>query len=253
MLPSFVTRFAKPKLRESIEVLPEPLQQFLRTGTAIGVSGKVFTDTSSSSTIRNLILLQLLLRKIHARTTVEVGMAFGASTLVFAHHHNFQGTGDEGRHIAIDPCQDSYWDGVGRRRLEEAGLSRHVRVLTAPSSEALPALLAEGRRIDLAYIDGSHLFEDVFLDFYLLNRLLREGGYLVFDDSTHADVGKVLTFIRRNFSAHYQATNFRTYYRRTWLEGVKYRGMHLLKNNQLTCLQKTGSGQRDGDAVLHNF
>ena len=253
MLPSFITRFAKPTLREPFSALPDPLQQFLRTGTANGTNGKIFTDVSSNSTTSNLILLQLLLCESRAKATLEVGMAFGASTLVFAHHHNSQGARNEGRHTAIDPNEDTVYDSAGRKCLEAAGLSRNVRVLPAPSSEALPAFFAEGRRIDLAYIDGSHLFEDVFLDFYYINRLLREGGYLVFDDSSHADVRKVLAFIHRNFSAHYRAINLRAYYRGTWLEGIKYQAMHLLKKNQLTCLQKTGSGQREWDAVLHDF
>lgn len=50
------------------------------------------------------------------------------------------------------------------------------------STRALPMLLAEGRRFDLIYVDGSHTAPDVLTDAVDCFRLVREGGALIFDD-----------------------------------------------------------------------
>jgi predicted O-methyltransferase YrrM len=45
-----------------------------------------------------------------------------------------------------------------------------------------PRLLAEGREFDLAFIDGNHRFEAVFLDLIYSGRLLKERGCVFVDD-----------------------------------------------------------------------
>ena len=69
------------------------------------------------------------------------------------------------------------------------------------SALELPKLMKQGARFDLVYIDGSHLFEDVFIDAYFVARLLTQGGVVVFDDSTNPHIAKVLRFLRRVLQA----------------------------------------------------
>ena len=80
------------------------------------------------------------------------------------------------RHVAIDPFQPTVWDGVGIQSLERAGLSDLVEVMQEPSCRVLPRLLSSGRQFGIMYVDGSHLFEDVFVDAYFGARLLTDGG-----------------------------------------------------------------------------
>ena len=51
-----------------------------------------------------------------------------------------------------------------------------------PSVDVLPGLLHSGAVFDLAYIDGSHHGCDVYFDAALASRLVRPGGFLIFDD-----------------------------------------------------------------------
>ena len=57
-------------------------------------------------------------------------------------------------HTAIDPYEDSFWDGCGLRLVDESGLSSHFDCILEESSFCLPRLFAENRRFDLIFIDG---------------------------------------------------------------------------------------------------
>ena len=50
------------------------------------------------------------------------------------------------------------------------------------SLPALDRLAASGERYDLIYVDGSHERDDVMIDSLLCWRLLRPGGFMIFDD-----------------------------------------------------------------------
>lgn len=64
--------------------------------------------------------------------------------------------------------------------LERAGLQDRVTTLTGYSNEVLRGL--EPRSFDLVYIDASHIAPDVLRDAVLSWELLKDGGYLIFDD-----------------------------------------------------------------------
>ena len=57
-----------------------------------------------------------------------------------------------------------------------------VEKVKARSAQALAKLGVEGRRFDLAYIDGSHLAADVYSDAVLTWPLIVHGGLMIFDD-----------------------------------------------------------------------
>jgi predicted O-methyltransferase YrrM len=57
-----------------------------------------------------------------------------------------------------------------------------VEKIVAPTYEALPRLLADGRRFHFIYVDASHHVLDVIVDAALSWRMLRPGGVIVFDD-----------------------------------------------------------------------
>jgi SAM-dependent methyltransferase len=64
-----------------------------------------------------------------------------------------------------------------------------VRKLVGESGRLLPELVAEGRRFDLVYVDGSHHGLDVLVDASLAWRLLTAGGVVIFDDYTWTALG----------------------------------------------------------------
>jgi hypothetical protein len=53
-------------------------------------------------------------------------------------------------------------------------------------------MVADGVRIDLAFIDGLHRFDQAFVEFFYINRLLKPGGVVLFDDAERRSVNRVV-------------------------------------------------------------
>jgi hypothetical protein len=83
---------------------------------------------------------------------------------------------------------------------QRAGLADRVRLIEAPSYEALPSLLKERAKLDFAFIDGMHTFDYALLDFFYVDKLLSPGGYVAFDDLWMPAIRKVIAFVLRNRS-----------------------------------------------------
>jgi predicted O-methyltransferase YrrM len=124
------------------------------------------------------------------KATIEVGCANGISGLYICSgifHKANPG------HTAIDPFQSSEFQGRGVANIRRAGFD-FFRLIEEPSETALPALVSCGARYDMALIDGLHTADQAMVDFYFLDRLLRVGGILVFDDVQSSAVNKVVRY-----------------------------------------------------------
>jgi predicted O-methyltransferase YrrM len=132
-----------------------------------------------------------------AERTIEVGLALGMSALFLCQAVLPRG----GRHVAIDPFQKESWNGAGLRTLREAGVEDLVEVIEEESQLALPRLVSEGREFDLAFVDGDHRFEGVFLDLYFMTRLVRPSGLVVVDDMWMPAVRTAVAYVERNLPA----------------------------------------------------
>jgi predicted O-methyltransferase YrrM len=75
-----------------------------------------------------------------------------------------------------------------------------VEVIEEESQLALPRLVSEGREFDLAFVDGDHRFEGVFLDLYFMTRLVRPGGLVVVDDMWMPAVRTAVAYVERNLA-----------------------------------------------------
>jgi predicted O-methyltransferase YrrM len=152
-------------------------------------------------------MLQRIIHDLDARTTLEIGMAFGISTLFICEALTYppddsnqrRSTSPPPRHIAIDPNQhDSEWCGIGLRHVRLAGFADIVDFRELPSHQALPDLEREGVRIDFAFVDGWHTFDYVMVDLFLIDRLLRVGGVVVVDDADWPGVIKACRYFITN-------------------------------------------------------
>jgi predicted O-methyltransferase YrrM len=128
-------------------------------------------------------------RREDAQRTLESGLGFAISALFIC--EGLLSNGPGGQHVAADPYQfaslpthRTTYAGVGLQVLEQAGVGGLVEVYAEESQILFPHLLADGREFDLAFIDGNHRFEAVFLDLIYSGRLLREHG-IVFVDDVH--------------------------------------------------------------------
>src|SRR5919109_1509566 len=125
-------------------------------------------------------LLQRVIADVQPTSTLEVGMAYGVSTVFIC--EALAKLPSSAAHIAIDPYQHEKWRGIGMHNVAAAGFGTLVTLLEERSELCLPRLLQERREIQMALIDGLHVFEQCALEFYYIDRLLPVGGVVVFDD-----------------------------------------------------------------------
>ena len=128
------------------------------------------------------------------RRVVEIGMAFGLSTLAVL--TALRDIGSDGRLISIDPRQTSGFHGIGLANVRRSGMSDRHELIESFDYLALPRLLERGERIQFAYVDGWHTFDYALLDFFYLDKLLDLGGVIGFNDAGWRSVHKVLGFVR---------------------------------------------------------
>ena len=227
------------------------LDEIYRTRRAIGQSGRVFEGLTALSTPNNLLTLRALMMERRPARTLEVGLSFGGSALAIAASHRDLGHAPARQHVAIDPFQLEVWDDCGIAALSAAGLGEYTDVRRQLSSDALPALLAAPRAFDLIYIDGSHIFEDVFVDAYFSIRLLSRDGIVLFDDSGDAHVAKVLKFLRTNWAPIVSEVDLASY--RTDGGSLRYRIARQLGRTQLCAFRLIAPPPRAWDSAFHDF
>ncbi len=212
-----------------------------------------YAHTANISTPNNLITLRNLHLATGAKKTMEVGFGCAGSGLVFMQTHKDLGTLPQRQHLAIDPYQRAPWlDQIGLVAVEHAGLTEYLDLREEVSSLVLPNLVMAKARYDLAYIDGSHLFEDVFVDFYFVLRLLADQGIVLFDDCASPHISKVLRFIRANCASSLREFDL-TPYRPAGGKSLKYRVARLLGRTQMVAFQKIGEPDRAWDSPFRNF
>jgi predicted O-methyltransferase YrrM len=176
-------------------VLPELLERIYRTGKVEAADGGAVDALPTGVPRAHAEILSRLVRDERAERTLEVGMAFGLSTLAIAGPHGERGSGS---HVAVDPFQSTDWRSIGVLNVRRAGLEPYVRVIEEPSDVALPRLAAEGAEVDVAFIDGLHLFDTTLVDFFYADRMLRVGGVVVLHDTWMPAVDQALSFIVEN-------------------------------------------------------
>jgi hypothetical protein len=241
------------KTHESGQFLFCPtLAEVLTRRRIVGRSEKVFDNLGALSSSNNLAVIRNLCLELRPRRTLEVGLSFGGSCLVFTASHRDLGHEPDGQHVALDPFQQKVWDDSGLLITERAHLSGYLDFRPRFSSIELPCLLEKGDKFDLAYIDGSHLFEDVFVDFYFISQLLADSGVVAFDDCSDPHVAKVLGFIRRNYSRSFEELDLGPYRCDHGLS-FGYRIAKAFGRMQMTAFRKIGPAVREWSSSFVNF
>jgi hypothetical protein len=228
------------------------LKCLLEGNPIIGESGKVF-DNGGCSSVNNLITLHNITIKHEIKQSLEVGFLFGTSALAILLAYQKKGILNDSMHIAIDPFQKSSWDNAGRIILKSAGFENNIKITDDYSCFALPDLIKQNQKFDLIYIDGSHLFEDVFADFYFSDKLLTAGGIVLFDDNSDPHVNKVTRFIKTNFKSFYKELDLNQYVNRTGFDLLKYKAAGIIGKTQLVGFTKIIDSQRPWDSRFYKF
>jgi predicted O-methyltransferase YrrM len=172
------------------------VERLLRDGTAVARSDSsvhhlfpVAIGATEGGALRGWVTRE------RATRTIEIGLGYGLSAL-----HICQGllVNGGGTHVAIDPHQTRRFGDCGLQFLDEAGVAGLVEHRAEESLLALPNLLSQGRTFDLAFVDGNHRFDGVFVDLVYLGRLVHPGGIVFLDDHQLPSVARAAAFFVTN-------------------------------------------------------
>jgi predicted O-methyltransferase YrrM len=131
--------------------------------------------------------------KHRPKTSLEIGMAFGISSLAIL--AALQELGTDGRLITIDPNQSCDWSNCGRTAVARAGFAARHELIEGFDFSVLPRLLDRSLKIDFAYIDGWHTFDYTLIDWWYADKMLAVDGIVAFNDCGFPAVEKVIQFV----------------------------------------------------------
>jgi hypothetical protein len=228
------------------------LAELVRVRSVTGRSGRVFEELVALSTENNLITLRRLMLELSPARTLEIGLSFGGSCLVFAATHRDLGHPPLRQHVALDPFQARVWDDCGLVLIAKASLDGFGDFRSSFSSSELPRLLADGARVGLIYVDGSHVFEDVFVDGFFGTRLLEDDGVIAFDDSSNPHVHKVLEFLRTNCRESLEEIDL-SRYREDLGRTLRYRVAKMMDRLQMAAFRRIGKVDREWNVSFRPF
>lgn len=137
--------------------------------------------------------LQLIIDEIKPINSVEIGLAYGVSSLFILDALNKMER--QGVHYVFDPYQEKDWRDIGLSNIKKAGFENRVKFYQVPSFYGIQLLSQEGIRIQFAFIDSHKIFDQLLVDFFLLNSILDIGGVIVFDDCGFPGIRKLARLI----------------------------------------------------------
>lgn len=120
-------------------------------------------------------LMQMLIRLLRAKRTLEVGVFTGYSSLAVA-----LALPEDGKIVACDVSKA--WTDIARRHWRLAGVERKIDLRLGPAQATLDALIEQGEagRYDFAFVDADKEGYDAYYESCLA--LLRPGGVIAIDN-----------------------------------------------------------------------
>ena len=143
------------------------------------------------------LFLQKIFDVINPKKSLEVGLAYGISTLFILEKHRDIKSSDRA-HIVIEPFP---WGQTAIYNIQKEGLMNYVDIRNDLSDVIIPTLYLAKERIQFAYVDTTKLFDVVMQDFYFIDKILDVGGVIIIDDCDTGGINKVARFI--NGLPHY--------------------------------------------------
>ena len=160
---------------------------FVRFG---GDFERVSVPSSDCDVLRDLLLAEKPSR------VIEIGLGYGSSALAIAEALVAAGSNDA-RHLILDAYQQ-HFHGSGWAAITGAGLAGLCSLVEERSQLALPRLLGDGFVAGAAFVDGSHIFHNVFADLFYLRELVRPGGLVILDDCSYPSVATAARYFEVN-------------------------------------------------------
>jgi predicted O-methyltransferase YrrM len=152
-------------------------------------------DSITGIPMKDGLQIYNLVRKVKPKRTLEVGFAYGVSTMYFLAALQANGFGS---HIAIDPFELQEWKGIGLMKVKEVKMEDSFEFIPERSHPALAKLADKKLTFDVMFIDGAHLYDIAFADFVLADALCPKQGYILLHDTWMGSVQRIISFIEKN-------------------------------------------------------
>ena len=110
---------------------------------------------------------------------IETGTNFGCTSIVLA--QALKDSGCDGRVITIELEKSNVE--IAKRNVHEAGLGSRIEFVLGDSKILLPEVVSKVGKIRFAFLDASHLYEDVMFEFETILPNLAEDGLVLFDNT----------------------------------------------------------------------
>lgn len=137
------------------------------------------------------LYLQNILESTKPEISIEVGLAYGISTLFICESLK---KNKMGHHIVMDPFQQN-WKNIGLKNIKDAGYSELIEFHEEFADRVLSRLFVNNTKVDFAYLDGSKVFDIVLFNVYILSRILNINGIIVLDDCSFPGIKKLVRFL----------------------------------------------------------
>lgn len=157
------------------------LEDIFATYTIATGAGDEKIPLHSNTSKEQGLFLQKIFDIIKPQRSVEVGFAYGISTLFILEKHR-EFNSDACSHIVIEPKTDTYWGTAAEYNIGKEGLSKYLDIRRDRSDKILTKLYHENANVQYAYVDTTKQFDVVFQDFYFIDKILDVGGVFILDD-----------------------------------------------------------------------
>jgi predicted O-methyltransferase YrrM len=148
-------------------------------------------DVDSETSRGQCEFLQTLIRENGFTESLEIGFAYGTSTLSIIE----EVAKKNGHHTVIDKFEMDSYGGNGLDLVRQAGYGQNITFHEKYCYEVLPELMQSGKKFDFAYIDSTKQFDWLLVDFFYIDKLLKVGGMIVFDDAFFPSIRKLLRYV----------------------------------------------------------
>jgi predicted O-methyltransferase YrrM len=153
------------KATEAIQLLSNPEGYKSITTGEIHKIFPISIDAKEGEILANVVKVE------DPKSILEIGTAYGYATL-----HILKALEDKEFSLTtIDPFQKGFFN-IGRELIEKTEHKNKVIFIEELSEICLPRLLSEKCRYDFAMIDGSHKFDNFFIDLFYMTSLLNQRG-----------------------------------------------------------------------------
>jgi predicted O-methyltransferase YrrM len=152
-------------------------------------------DSITGIPMRDGLQIYDIVRKKKPKKTLEIGFAYGVSTMYFLAGLKANGFGS---HTAIDPFEETDWNGIGLMKVKEVGMQKFFEFMPERSHPALTRLADHKQLFEIIFIDGAHLYDVAFADFVLADAVCPKGCYILLHDSWMSSVQRIISFIEKN-------------------------------------------------------